>query len=212
MDPLTSLIGPVIGGALSFFGGQENRSSTQAINAANLQQQLNMAQGSYLPGLVRNAEHAGINPLAVLGMHAPAGGSAVPIGAGEGLQSAGEIISKIDPRKDEIDTAAVEKAKADAATSRATAVNVQMEAARNRIAVDRLIQHPELMPAGVTEPAKDTAFGIPHMEAIKEFLKTHQPPSWSDVTKPFEELGKRPGVGEPLGPSFLDRFSSGVWR
>lgn len=211
MDPLTSLIGPVIGGALSFFGGQENRSSAQAINAANLQQQLNMAQGSYLPGLVRNAEHAGINPLAVLGMHAPAGGSAVPIGAGEGLERAGDIISKIDPRKDEIDTAAVEKAKADAATSRATAVNVQMEAARNRIAVQRLIEHPDLMPAGVSEPAKDTNILSSSTQAIGEFLRNHKPPSWDTWTSGIRAPAP-PAVGEPLGPSFLDRFSSGVWR
>jgi hypothetical protein len=89
MDPLAALIGGGIGMISNLLGGQMNASSTQAINAANLQQQTWSAEGGYLPGLVANAGKAGLNPLAVLGSRGP--NMAVQVGTqpGAGLQQGG---------------------------------------------------------------------------------------------------------------------------
>jgi hypothetical protein len=91
-DPLSALIG----GGLGLIGSAMNTSSTQAINAANLQAQTWSAQGGYLPGLVANANKAGLNPLAVLGSRGP--NMAVQVGdqPGAGLQRMGEAVSKMD--------------------------------------------------------------------------------------------------------------------
>ena len=118
-DPLSALIG----GGLNLIGGQMAQNEAGNINERNWNQQLFMASGGYLPGLVSNAEKAGINPLAVLGQHAPTGGTAVPIGAGSGLQAAGKILADMDPNKEALDKAAVDKAKADVELSKATTIN-----------------------------------------------------------------------------------------
>lgn len=98
MDPLSALIG----GGLGLIGGLMNTSSQQAINAANIQQQTWSAQGGYLPGLVQNANKAGLNPLAVLGSRGP--NMAVQVGTqpGQGLEAAGKFISQIDAKAHEL--------------------------------------------------------------------------------------------------------------
>ena len=67
MDPISA----IIGAGASLIGGFMNTSSQQAINQANIAEQQWSAQGGYLPGLVANAERAGLSPLAVLGQRGP---------------------------------------------------------------------------------------------------------------------------------------------
>lgn len=89
MDPITGLLAA----GASLLGGFMNSSSTQAINAANIQQQNFMAGGGNLPSLVSNAKAAGLNPLAVLGN--VSGGSPVQVGTdpGQGMMQAGKILA-----------------------------------------------------------------------------------------------------------------------
>jgi hypothetical protein len=91
LDPLSALIG----GGSSIASSIINANEAGDINERNFGQQLFMAGGGYLPGLVSSANNAGLNPLAVLGMHAPTGGTAVPIGAGAGVAGAGKFLSDI---------------------------------------------------------------------------------------------------------------------
>lgn len=207
MDPISALIGA----GSSLIGGFLNRSSTQSINAANLQQQMQMAQGAYLPGLVANANAAGLNPLAVLGQHAPAGGSAVPIGGGEGIADAGKFLSQIkDPHTVAMEKEAEQKVKTETELLRAQMSNVSIEAARNLHVLKTLITNPRLLPTGVQEPASDTGFGLPQIKSGQEWLKEHPFPSLDSVTKKFD-LGSwspgRPqvetGAGSNLG-GYLD--------
>lgn len=129
MDPISALIA----GGASLLGGFMNTSSQQAINAQNLQQQMFMATGGYLPGLVQNAAKAGLSPLAVLGQHAPIGGTATPIGAGEGVAGLGKALSQIkDPHTLEMEKIETEKGKTAVELGRQEVSNRSIEGAVNK--------------------------------------------------------------------------------
>lgn len=91
MDPLSALIG----GAFSLGGGLLNSSAQSSANAANIAQAQWQATGGYLPGLIKNATKAGINPLAVL----PGGGASANIapvtGVGDALGNMGQNLSRM---------------------------------------------------------------------------------------------------------------------
>lgn len=136
MDPLAALIGA--GG--SVIGSMMNTSSTQAINAANLQQQLFMAQGGYLPGLVSNAQKAGINPLAVLGIHAPTGGTMVAPNPGAGVAAAAASLASMkDPHQRRMEELQERAGETDIQLRNAQVTNTMVESARNRYVLNQLV-------------------------------------------------------------------------
>lgn len=179
MDPLSlaMMIGPVIGGGLSFLGGSKNASSTQAINAANLQQQLFMAKGGYLPDLVKNAQAAGINPLAAMGQHAPTGGTAVPIGAGEGFSKAAGYFSALSPHAVEMEKLSQEKAAAEVELARSQVTNASIRNAVDKHTLGQLVSNPDkYLGPGVTEAPSKSAIGIPQSEWMSGLLSK----KWND--------------------------------
>lgn len=91
MDPLSALIG----GAFSLGGGLMNSSAISSANAANIAQAQWAATGSYLPGLVRNATKAGINPLAVLPGSAAGANIQPATGVGDALGNMGQNLARM---------------------------------------------------------------------------------------------------------------------
>lgn len=85
--------GGLVGAAGSLFGGLLNTSSAQAINAANLQQQMYLANNS-VSMRVADAKRAGINPLAALGVSSPGFVGATNTDPGAGVAAAGQDISR----------------------------------------------------------------------------------------------------------------------
>jgi hypothetical protein len=157
MDPLSALIG----GAASLVGGLMNTSSTQSINAANIQQQIWSAEGGYLPGLVANANKAGLNPLAVLGSRGP--NMAVQVGTqpGAGLQEAGRQIAQIDMKKREYELELMrENVMQQAAVTKNTMIrNAVQQKVYEDLESGRTVSGPE--------PAKDTSL----QGAVIDFMR-----------------------------------------
>lgn len=92
MDPIT--IGALISGGSSLLGGLFGQSSQEKINQQNLAQAMFMAQNS-IQMKVQDANKAGINPLAALGVQTSSPGVAVGSNAlGEGISKAGQDISR----------------------------------------------------------------------------------------------------------------------
>lgn len=158
VDPISALIGA----GASLIGGVMNTSSTQSINAANLQQQMWSAQGGYLPGLVANANKAGLNPLAVLGSRGP--NMAVQVGTqpGAGLQEAGREISRIDMESREADLAQKhEQLMHTAAINKQTAIDNAIKLKTlDDLEAGRIVSGPE--------PAVKTSFPAAAIEGSKQ--------------------------------------------
>lgn len=150
MNPLAALIGA----GASIIGGLMNTSSTQAINAANIQNQIWSAQGGYLPGLVQNAKQAGLNPLAVLGSRGP--NMAVQVGEqpGAGLQQAAASISRMDEESYENQ---LQLQREEIAQRAAVNKNTMIDNAVKQEMWRRLSEHPEYIPPGWGQPASDTS-------------------------------------------------------
>lgn len=75
------------------FGGLMNTSSAQAINSANLAQQMFLANNS-VSMRVADAKRAGINPLAALGVSSPGFVGASNTDPGAGVAAAGQDIAR----------------------------------------------------------------------------------------------------------------------
>jgi hypothetical protein len=200
MDPLAALIGGGIGMISNLLGGQMNASSTQAINAANLQQQTWSAEGGYLPGLVANAGKAGLNPLAVLGSRGP--NMAVQVGTqpGAGLQQGGQALASAVTRMDlegrELD---IQKKKEEIAHEAVITKNLAIEAARNQRVLNDIN---EGRTVSGPEPSLNTPGGFV-VEGLKRF--------WE---RPLQDDAIRSRPGAPVIPSyptpprtFRDRFN-----
>lgn len=168
MDPFTLMaaLGPsLIGGGMSLAGGLMNTSSTQAINAANIQNQMWSAQGGYLPGLVANANKAGLNPLAVLGSRGP--NMAVQVGTqpGAGLQEFGRDVARLDPQMRELQLDERREA-----LLKEAAINKGM-ILDNAIKQETFqgIQSGKYIPPGVSQPAQDVSIPGAAIQGAKDF-------------------------------------------
>lgn len=148
MDPLSALIGA----GASLIGGFMNTSSQQAVNAANIQQQQWSAQGGYLPGLVANANKAGLSPLAVLGQRGPNMAVQVSGEPGSGLQRAAQSLAQIDPYKAEREDMAQKIGQSQIERARAEASNAKIQSAMNEWALTQIREHPAWLPPGWSEP------------------------------------------------------------
>jgi hypothetical protein len=177
MEPISAGIG-ALGGLV---GAGLNAYESGQINKANVQQQQWSAEGGYLPGLIANAKAAGINPLAVLGMHAPTSGTEVSSGAGAQVGQALSSLSQIkDPHQ-----VAMEKLNEQLMNRQITALNGQInnstiEAARNQYTLDYLRNNPNMRPEGVNEPtptgtATDWMLNLPAVPGMGPFDKVHIP-------------------------------------
>lgn len=89
MEALAALLA----GGADIAGGLLNTSSAQAINSANLAQQMFLANNS-VSMRVADAKRAGINPLAALGVSSPGFVGATPTEPGSGVAAAGQDISR----------------------------------------------------------------------------------------------------------------------
>ena len=150
MDPISALIG----GAASLFGSFMNTSSQQAINAQNLAAQQGALQGDYLPGLVANAQRAGLSPLAVLGQHAP--NMAVEVGTqpGQGMQDVGRMMAQVDPSIESMRSLQEERARIDIANARQLGNNAAIEGAKNMTLLEMIDKHrddPNYHPSDLSE-------------------------------------------------------------
>lgn len=96
-------LGGLVGAVGDVFGGLMNTSSAQAINSANLAQQMFLANNS-VSMRVADAKRAGINPLAALGVSSPGFVGATPTEPGSGVAAAGQDIARaISANKDRSD-------------------------------------------------------------------------------------------------------------
>lgn len=145
-------LGGLLGAAGSVFGSLMNTSSQQAINAANIQQQQWSASGGYLPGLVANAERAGLSPLAVLGQHGPNMAVEVSGQPGAGLQGAGAALSRIDPYAQEKEEMAQKLGQSQVDRARQEASNAKQQGVMNALMIDRISSHGGYIPPGWSEP------------------------------------------------------------
>lgn len=153
MDPLSALIG----GAASIFGGLMNSSSQQAINSANLQQSMYMANNA-VSMRVADARRAGINPLAALGVSTPGFVGAAPTDPGAGVGQAGTILSKMaDPQHlEQMKNLEETKAAVDIANARTMGNNAAIEGARNMWILEQMqydkARYPDATITGVDRP------------------------------------------------------------
>lgn len=189
MDPLSALIG----GGMSMLGGYFSSQSAQSINQQNIANQQAMASGAYLPQLVANAQRAGINPLAVLGIHTPSAGMAVPTDPGRGLQAAGAAIAQVNPLQRELEQVTVEKGKADVAALHAQINNTNIEAATRAHALLQLQRDSGLLGSGVQEPASRTNFPA----ATFDWLRQLRVPDLFSLTTPKWSNPKVPTISIP---------------
>lgn len=148
-------LGGLVGGIGDVFGSIMNTSSQQSINAANLQQQMAIASGAQLPALVRNANAAGINPLAVLGQSAPGGMAAVGTNPGMAMSSAGKGLQEAfaGAKRDELFEQQLLKAKVDVANARIAGNNAAISGTRDMWTLEAMQKyldtHPGAAPPGV---------------------------------------------------------------
>lgn len=199
MDPLSALIG----GGMSLAGGLLSSTNAQAINQQNIANQQAMASGAYLPQLISNANRAGINPLAALGIHTPSAGMAVPTDPGGGLKSAGAAMAQVNPVQRELEQLAVEKGRSDVRLLESQVNNENIRAATALHALEQLRRDPKLMGPGVQEPASRTATPIPQIDWFRQ-LGGVDVPTFYDLTTP-----KSPPVTS--GPSNLRRYWDNFW-
>lgn len=161
MDPLSALIGGGLNAGASIIGGMMNTSSAAAINTQNLQQQMALAQGRYLPDLVANAQKAGLSPLAVLGIHTPGFAGATPTDPGSGIaaggRALGDAISQIGPHQNKMMELQERKGETEIQALNAQITNANIEMARNKYALDQLRAHPNWLAPGNSQPASETA-------------------------------------------------------
>lgn len=88
-----NFLGGLAGGLGSIFGGLMNTSSAQSINSANLANQVMLANTA-VRTRVADANKAGINPLAALGVSSPGFVGATATDPGAGVAAAGQDISR----------------------------------------------------------------------------------------------------------------------
>lgn len=185
---LTQPLSNLIGAGMQAGGGLMNASSTQAINAANLQNQMWSAQGGYLPGLVQNANKAGLNPLAVLGSRGP--NMAVQVGTqpGAGLEGAGRQISQMDMQLHDLQ---VQAAKEEVMNKAATNKNLMIRAAIDQHALENIESNPgRYVPPGWSESARDTTLQGKVIDWTQgKSLTDMFGPKWSGVVNPFDWSG-----------------------
>lgn len=201
MDPISALIG----GGISLLGGIMNRSSVQAANTQNLQQQMSMATGAYLPALRANAEAAGFNPLAVLGLHTPDMAVSRPADASSGVMRLGEFAAQsLSPHNVEMEKLSEDDAKAAIELKRSQLSESSIRAAVNKYTLGTLLNRPDLLPEGVKEPATQTGFGIPQIEWMRNLINQKgyladkagrgSSPAWPSLPS--------------LGPTFDERYQN----
>lgn len=135
MDPMSAMIGA----GSSLIGGLMNTSSQQAINTANIANAQSMARGDYLPGLVANANAAGLSPLAVLGMHAPSVPAMISGDPGSGLQRAGQVLSQVkDPHTQRMEELQEKLGQANIMRSLIETSNSKLEGDQRALVIERL--------------------------------------------------------------------------
>lgn len=131
------IFGSLLGGAASLIGGFMNTSAQEQINAQNIQQQNFMASGGNLPALVRNANAAGINPLAALGVSSPGFSGSVSPEPGGGLAAVGAQImksaSEAQDKSDQLDNLKSELVKSQIAKTQADTNYVNQQAFSSRM-------------------------------------------------------------------------------
>lgn len=174
MNPLAALIS----GGLSMFGG---------IFGANKQAEQNeyMASGGYLPDLIKNAQSAGINPLAVIGKSTQAGGVGAPIT--EGVSQAARAVSAIDVKKHELE---LDRAGQEIKNLEAQNDNTRIQTAVQQEALDRLQRYPDYMPGSLQYPPERTS--IPGMITDPKIQFPNLLPKMPDVpTIPWAEWFRR---------------------
>jgi hypothetical protein len=196
MDPLSAMIG----GVSSLIGGFMNTSSAQAINAANLQEQTWSAQGGYLPGLVQNAQAAGLNPLAVLGSRGPNMAVQVNPNPGSGLQQFGQDIAHANLQSFELDQ---QQKKENLAHTAAVTKQTNIDNAVKQ-EVLKGIDSGRYNPPGLTEHAVDTDVSAAAIAGSKDFWnwwKNYQViPDWQTWNT---------NAQRSLGIPFMQRFIGG---
>jgi hypothetical protein len=90
---MEGFLGGLVGAVGDVFGGLMNTSSAQAINSANLAQQMFLARNK-VSLTVADAKRAGINPLSALGVSSPGFVGATPTDPGAGVAAAGQDIAR----------------------------------------------------------------------------------------------------------------------
>lgn len=136
MDPLMSLIGAGVNAVGGIFGRQQQRWQME---------------GGFLPGLVANAQRAGINPLAALGVGGKSGSSDISSAIG----SAGSQISRIDPFEVQLRQDSLRKSEAETKLIEAQARQQDIQTAIAEYTRKRL-EDPSLYPAGIQWPPERT--------------------------------------------------------
>lgn len=89
-----SVLGSLISAGGNLLGGYFNNQQQNKINSQNVAEAQWSAEGGYLPGLVKNANDAGLNPLAVLGNNAPSMPVAVGSSPGDSVAKSGQDIGR----------------------------------------------------------------------------------------------------------------------
>lgn len=150
--------GGLLGGLGSIFGGLMNTSSAQAINAANLQQSMFMANNA-VAMRVADAKRSGINPLAALGVSTPGFAAQTPTDPGQGLMQAGGKMMGLAmdfDHQEKMKAIDREKGRADIELAHRQGQRLDMatqldylQGAKLEQAIQYLRDHPEVMPEGV---------------------------------------------------------------
>ena len=147
MDPFSALI--MAGGSL--LGGFMNTSSAQAINSANLQQSMYMANNA-VSMRVADAKRAGINPLAALGVSTPGFAAQTPTDPGQGLMQMGKAVAGQAMDFDHLAKLKEQELKKNQSdierVNMATSVDY-LQGVKVQQAIDYINNHPEVMPEGV---------------------------------------------------------------
>jgi hypothetical protein len=188
MDPLSALIG----GGMSLIGGLMNTSSAQAINTQNLQQQMWLAQNA-IQMKVKDANKAGINPLAALGVSSPGFTGAVPTEPGAGLMAAGKGVmsERIDPTVDVARKLALDKVATEIESLRANNTNTMIQMAMNEEALSRLHskEGKYWVPSGWSEPSVGGMLGGALHDDTPWNIRLPGLPSWMQHLPSFGGQG-----------------------
>jgi len=198
-DFLGDIFGGLIGAGGAAAGAQINASSAQAINTQQLQQSMNMAQGTYLPGLIKNATAAGINPLVAMGIKTPNVPSLNVPQPGSGIaEGARQLGGALQGALGEINRVNLDKAKAEAQTARTNSINAAIQTTVQQDIARKVRENPELVPPGWNEPAVQTGFGIPQVESVIKTLRSFSPSKiWQDTSRSLS-------TGDIFSPSYYN--------
>lgn len=198
-DFLGDIFGGLLKGGSDLAAANINASSAQAINSQQIQQAMNMAQGTYLPGLIKNATAAGINPLVAMGVKTPSAPTLNVPQPGNLIGAAGEALgSSIDKIATEASRVQLDKAKADAQTARTNSINAAIQTTVQQDIARRLRENPDLTPPGWNEPAVQTGFGIPQVDAVIKTLRSFSPSKiWGDTARSLS-------TGDIFNPSYYN--------